>query len=202
MKTDPYEFHCIFRHIGSTGLVIFERDDVLLRRETPLRDFTLGDVNEDVVEALKQLRDANLRFGFLSDQRGMDAGSHGLYEFAALTRTLDDLLRIRGAVPDFWLGWASPASKIKLHPRDLTTPKPEVTAISRAMQWYGVLKAEAVFVGYSSAGLKAANRSNIHRIRYSELLHANVPSTATAEAQRLANVIGRVLGFDQRRTYV
>jgi histidinol phosphatase-like enzyme len=199
MKSDPYDIHCIFRRIGSAGLVIFERDDVLLRQKSPLRDFTLGDVNEDFVKALKRLRDANLRFGFLSDQRGMDAGSHGLSDFAALTRVLDDLLRTNGAVPDFWLGWASPASKIKLRPRDLTTPKPEVAAIWRAMQWYGVAKTEAVFVWNSSPGLEAANQSNIHGIRYSGLLHGKIPSAATSEAQPLYDIIGRVLDLDQRR---
>jgi histidinol phosphatase-like enzyme len=200
MKTDHYDVQCIFRGIGSTGLVIFERDDVLLRQRTPLRDFTLGDVNDDFVKALKRLRDANLRFGFLSDQRGMDAGSHGLSDFAALTKVLDDLLRTNGAAPDFWLGWASPASKIKLRPRDLTTSEPEVAAIWRAMQWYDVAKTEAVFVGRSSAGLEAANRSNIHGIRYSDLLHGNFPYSVTAEAQRLSDVIGRILGLDQRQT--
>ncbi|OOO27780.1 hypothetical protein BS627_03435 [Agrobacterium salinitolerans] len=200
MKIDPYDVHCIFRGIGSTGLVIFERDDILLRRKTPSRDLTLGDVNEDFVKALKQLREINLRFGFLSDQRGMDAGSHGISELVALTRALDDLLRIHGAMPDFWVGWASPESKIKLHHRDFMTPKPEVAAISRAMQWYGIDKTEAVFVGNSSAGLEAANRSNIYRIRYSGLLHGKAPSTAMAEAHRLSNVIGRILGLEQRRT--
>lgn len=201
MKTDPYDVHCIFRRIGSTGLVIFERDDVLLMQKTPQRDLTLGDVNEDFVKALRQLRDANLRFGFLSDQRGMDAGSHGLFDFAALTRVLDDLLRTNGAVPDFWLGWASPAGNIKLHPRDLTTPKPLVASISKAMQWYGAAKTEVTFVGNSSAGLDAAKRSNIHGIWYSALLQGKVPSTATTEAQRLTDLIARVLGLDQRRTH-
>lgn len=200
MKTDPFDVHCIFRGIGRTGLVIFERDDVLLRRKTPSRDFTLGDVDRDFVKALKQLRDANLRFGFFSDQRGMDAGSHGVSEFVALTRALDDLLRIDGAMPDFWLGWASPASKIEVHPRDITAPKLEVAAISRAMQWYGVANPEAVFVGRSSEGLEAASRSDIHAIRYPGLLHRKYPSTAITDAQRLSDVIGRVLGLDQRRT--
>lgn len=200
MKNDSYDVHCIFRGIGSIGLVIFERDDVLLGRKTPLSDFTLGDVNEDFVKALKQLRDANLRFGFLSDQRGMEAGSHGVSDFVALTRVLDDLLRANGAMPDFWLGWASPPSEIKLHTRDLTTPKPEAAAISRVIQSYGVANLEAVFVGNSSAGLEAANRSKIHAIRYPGLLHQKVPSIAMTEAQRLSNVIGRILGLDQRRT--
>lgn len=199
MKTERHDVQCIFRDIGFTGLVIFERDDLLLRKKTPLEDLTLSDVNEEFVEMLKQLRGANVRFGFFSDQRGMDAGSHGPSDFAALTRALDDLLRINGAVPDFWLGWASPASKIKLHPRDLTTPNPKIAAISRSMQWYGVAKTETVFVGSSSAGLEAANRSNIHGIRYSGLLHGEVPFADTSEAQPLFDVMGRVLGLDQRR---
>ena len=88
----------IFRRIGSTGLVIFERDGTLLRK-TPSGDYMLGDVNEEFVEMLRHLRHLDARFGFISDERGMDAGTYGRSEFATLTELLDALLRVRGAMP-------------------------------------------------------------------------------------------------------
>lgn len=96
---------CTFRKIGSRGLVIFERDGILLRRSIPPRDFTLGDVNAIFVRMLQQLRQKDVRFGFISDARGMTVGTQGTPEFLALTRILDDLLKVREVVPDFWMTW-------------------------------------------------------------------------------------------------
>ena len=73
-----------FRRIGSIGLVIFERDGTLLRRNNPPRDFMLGDISNDFVLMLQHLRGIGVRFGFISDARGMDVGSHSPEEFAAL----------------------------------------------------------------------------------------------------------------------
>jgi len=55
-----------FRSIGSAGLVIFERDGTLLRRNNPPRDFMLGDISNEFVQMLQQLREMNVRFGFIS----------------------------------------------------------------------------------------------------------------------------------------
>ncbi|TBY96118.1 hypothetical protein E0H38_36925, partial [Rhizobium leguminosarum bv. viciae] len=85
----------IFRRIGSTGLVIFERDGTLLRKTSPSGDYMLGDINEEFVEMLRHLRHLNARFGFISHERGMDAGAYGRSEFATLTELLDALLSIR-----------------------------------------------------------------------------------------------------------
>lgn len=52
----------ILRRIGSTGLVIFERDGTLLRLNNSTRDFMLGDVSNVFVQMLQQLREA----GFVS----------------------------------------------------------------------------------------------------------------------------------------
>lgn len=60
----------IFRRIGSTGLVIFERDGTLLRKTSPSGDYMLGDINEEFVEMLRHLRHLDARFGFISDERG------------------------------------------------------------------------------------------------------------------------------------
>lgn len=191
-----HDLFSISRKIGSTGLVIFERDGLLLRRTGPISDLTLGDLDEEFVEMLKQLRDQNLRFGFISDQRGMDAESYGRSEFAALVRVLDELLSLYGVMPDFWMAWDSPPrSGTEIRHRDGQLLKPVIGMILHAVEWYGVDKKKAVFVSSSSAGILAAKQAKITGIHYSGWRNDKV-----TEAQRLGDTIERILGVEHRRT--
>lgn len=167
MNTDAH-IHCIFRKIGSTSLVIFERDGLLLRRKRPSRHLLLGDINDEFVEILKQLRELKFRFGFISDQRGMDAGSHGKSEFVALTRALDKLLSIRGALPDFWIASRGLPQRrgTEFQYRNGRGQAPSIDVILRAMNWYGADKNSAIFVSGSPPGILAAKDANFTVIRY------------------------------------
>ncbi|TBB15080.1 hypothetical protein ELH48_35915 (plasmid) [Rhizobium ruizarguesonis] len=157
----------IFRRIGSTGLVIFERDGTLLRK-TPSGDYMLGDINEEFVEMLRHLRHLDARFGFISDERGMDAGAYGKSEFATLAELLDALLRVRCAMPDFWVAWSDVP---RARGTDLQRPadrqqEPGAGAIFRVMERYGIGKKETVFIGSSTAGSLAGNDAGVSVIEY------------------------------------
>ncbi|MBY3185564.1 MULTISPECIES: hypothetical protein [Rhizobium] len=157
----------IFRRIGSTGLVIFERDGTLLRK-TPSGDYMLGHINEEFVDMLRHLRHLDARFGFISDERGMDAGAYGRSEFATLTELLDALLRVRGAMPDFWVAWSDVphASGTDLQRQPDRQQEPGAGAIFRVMERYGIRKRETVFIGSSTAGSLAANDAGVSVIEY------------------------------------
>ncbi|PKA39370.1 hypothetical protein [Rhizobium sullae] len=198
----------IFRRIGSTGLVIFERDGTLLRK-TPSGDRKLGDINEEFVEMLRHLRHLDARFGFISDERGMDAGAYGRSEFATLTELLDALLRVRGAIPDFWVAWSDVphASGTDLHRRAHRQQEPGAGAIFRVIERYGIGKKETVFIGSSTAGSLAANDAGVSVIEYfndrsegtaqsTAGKHApNLSSPEATEVQRLRAQIQATLGW-------
>ncbi|QDG94548.1 hypothetical protein NIBR502774_18620 (plasmid) [Rhizobium sp. NIBRBAC000502774] len=153
-----------FRKIGSRGLIIFERDGTLLRRNIPSRDLTLGDVNNVFVQMLQQLRQNDFRFGFISDTRGMKARTQGTPEFLALTNILDDLLRVRQAMPDFWMTW----DKFP-HAGEDHSGTAGARSLLRAIEWYSVEKKEGMLVGSTAEGLLAAGNANITCIHYSHI---------------------------------
>ncbi|MGZ2452670.1 MULTISPECIES: hypothetical protein [Rhizobium] len=198
----------IFRRIGSTGLVIFERDGTLLRKTSPSGDYMLGDINEEFVEMLRHLRHLNARFGFISDERGMDAGAYGRSEFAILTELLDALLSIRGAMPDFWVAWSDVphASGTDLQRPPGRQQEPGAGAIFRVMERYGIGKKETVFIGSSTAGSLAASDAGVSVIEYfndrSETAQnaagnraRNLSSPEAADFQRLRAKIQATLGW-------
>lgn len=203
-----------FRRIGSIGLVIFERDGTLLRRNNPPRDFMLGDISNDFVQMLKHLRGIGVRFGFISDARGMDVGSHGPAEFGALTGRLDKLLQIRNAMPDFWMTWGiSPQGRRKIPQADETqrTTDGLISAmILHAVEWYGVDEKDAIFVTSTAVGLLAATSANISSIQYSglpedrtipvwrEMERQYFSRSATVNAQQLNTEIQRILGLSRQ----
>jgi len=212
MNKDEHDAYRIFRTIGSTGLVIFERDGTLLKRQLPSRDFMLGDISNEFVEMLAHLRQLNVRFGFISDDRGMDAGSHGQTAFAALSRLLDGLLRIRGAVPDFWMAWPDflRGTDAQRRGRDGQGQAPSVRMILHAIEWYGAEKRRTVFVYATTAGLIAANDADVIGIRYFGVQSDRVslprteteprpPRPAIAAIERLSAQIERILGLGRRR---
>ncbi len=194
--SDEQELFSISRRVGSSSLVIFERDGLLLRQKNPSNHLRLGDIDEDFVGMLRQLRDLNLRFGFISDQRGMDAGSYGRSEFAALTRVLDELLGIHRAIPDFWIARGSPprtGTEIQHQNNDLL--KPDVGIILRAIKWYDVDNKRAVFVGHSPEGIQAAKRAKITGIQF-----CGEQNDRVTEVQRLGDTIQQILRPVHRRT--
>ena len=194
--TKDQELFSLFRRVGSRGLVIFERDGLLLRRREPSSPPTLGDIDEGFVEMLRQLRDLNLCFGFISDQRGMDAGSDGRSDFAALTSVLDQLLTVHGAIPDFWMARGSPTrAGTEIPHRDDQILQPEVGMILRAIKWYDVDNEKAVFVGNSPTGMQAAKQAKITGIQYSGGQNHRV-----TEVQRLGHTIEQIARLDRRRT--
>lgn len=214
MNNDEHDTYGIFRNFVSTGLVIFERDGVLLIPRRPSTDFMLGDIDDEVVELLSQLRSLNVRFGFISDDRGMDAGTHGRSEFAALTDLLDRLLRIRDAMPDFWMAWSeTPKEKMaSARQQRARWPKPDASMILRVMTWYGVERKKTIFVSSSAAGVLAANDADVTCLRYYRL-RSDTASPTTPESERhhplppsMAAIhrirvkIEQKLGLDRRRT--
>ncbi|TBZ54535.1 hypothetical protein [Rhizobium leguminosarum] len=199
----------IFRRIGSTGLVIFERDGTLLRKTSPSGDYMLGDINEEFVEMLRHLRHLNARFGFISDERGMDAGAYGRSEFATLTELLDALLSIRCAMPDFWVTWSDVphASGTGLQRQADRQQEAGAGAIFQVMERYGIGRKETVFIGSSTAGSLAADDAGVSVIDYfnnqsegtaqgAARKHApNLSSPEATEVQRLRAKIRATLGW-------
>jgi histidinol phosphatase-like enzyme len=215
MNKDAHDVYCIFRRIGSNGLVIFEQDDLLVRRKISLRNLMLGDINNDLVEMLKQLREQNVLFGFVSHQTGVAAGIRGWPEYVGLTRMLDDLLSVRGALPDFWVAWTGSAREdsVEFRNRRGTWRRRGAEMIWRAIDWYGIDKNKTVFVSSSSASTLAANDADITGIQYSGWRSdRTVPARPVAEACGLASPseimeVGRlracleqILGLAGRRT--
>ena len=205
------EGYCIYRKIGSTGLVIFERDGLLLRRRRPGSDLMLGDIDDGLVRLLKKLRELQVRFGFISDQSGMDAGSHGKLEFAVLTRVLDQLLSVRGALPDFWMarGESAPRRGAEFRYRNNQGQMSDVYMISQALKWYGVDRRNTISVCSSEAAILAASDVDVASIRYSDGDIGRTYSTdidmdagrcasltVVTELSGLAEAIGQILSFD------
>ncbi len=186
MTDSEYDIYGVFRKIGSKGLVIFERDGTLLRRKSPPGYFTLGDISNQFVEMLRELRERNVRFGFISDQRGMDDRSRGGSEFAALTRLLDQLMGIRDAAPDFWISRDAIERESEKESRDQDEWRRDVYAapILRAIEWYGVDKNETVLVNSTAVGLLAANHTGVTGVQYFGLKGSRAMSPRVGEKRQ------------------
>lgn len=212
MNNDEHDAYRIFRRIGSTGLVIFERDGILLKQHRPSKDFMLGDISNEFVEMLTHLRELDVRFGFISDDRGMDGGTHGKSAFTSLARLLDGLLDIRGAAPDFWIAWRDRPERKGTHRRHRVDRRlaPSADMIRHAIEWYRVDKHRTVFVYATAAGLVAANDADIINMRYVGVrseriplpqmtIEIHPPQLEISEIERLRGQIERILGLDRRR---
>lgn len=140
----------------------------LLRQSSPHAELMLSNISAEFVELLKQLRSRDIRFGFVSDNRGMDAGSYGQAEFEALTHLLDKLLGIRGAMPDFWMASRriGQTSEIKIRSPGGLRQSYYADMILRATKWYGAEKTEPLFVGRFDEGLLSENDASIIGVRY------------------------------------
>ncbi|AGS25143.1 hypothetical protein [Rhizobium etli] len=103
LETDILNVHGIRRQEGSIGLVIFERDDILLRQRQQFADHTLGDIDTEFLTMLQDLRELGVRFGFFWRHKTFPGYRGARIDNARLTQLLDDLLRVSGASPDFWM---------------------------------------------------------------------------------------------------
>jgi hypothetical protein len=113
---------------------------------------------------LKQLRQKDIRFGFISDTRGMTVGTQGRPEFLALTWILDDLLKVWEVVPDFWITWGTLRQA-----RDDRSGIADAHTVSRAIEWYGIEKKEAMLVCSTAEGRLAGVEAGISYIHYSPM---------------------------------
>ncbi|CDZ64347.1 Hypothetical protein NGAL_HAMBI2605_29400 [Neorhizobium galegae bv. orientalis] len=198
---------CIFRDIGSNGIVIFTRDGLLLRPKSTSTDLKLGDINKEFVKLLSRLRGLNVHFGFISNQRGADAGAQGEDRFTELTRLLDKLLEPEGATPDFWIGRNQPGRRreAKFKDGDSRNQIDDANILLRVISWYGIDRKDAVFVSSSSAEISAANGVDVTGIKYSRQQHrrfeANTPPSPSeiADMQHLETMIQRKLRLDRHR---
>ncbi len=103
MENDALNVHGICRQEGSVGLVIFERDDILLRQRPQFADHTLGDIDTEFLAMLRDMRELSVRFGFIWQETTFPSRFGAGIDSARFTQLLDDLLKVSGASPDFWI---------------------------------------------------------------------------------------------------
>lgn len=121
----------------------------------------MDDIDLDVVRLVQQLRSHGIRFGFISDLKGMESGAGDKGKAAMLARILDGVLRTNGAAPDFWMAWPQTIDREMTAQSEPTVPPGFDQMISCALAWYGSRKGTCVFVGNSRAGISAATRLGV-----------------------------------------
>jgi len=157
MESSTSIVHCIRRQVCSTGLVIFERDDILLRHRPKFEDHTIGDIDAEFVAMLQDMRNLDVRFGFISRRTTRPIDTRVRIDSATLTRLLDDLLKVSCASPDFWIDSASTSSPKQ---RQCSHSRSDLGLITKLTEWYEavnktvmVRKAEAPRVSSETPGL-------------------------------------------------
>jgi hypothetical protein len=177
MDSDVFDVHCIRRQVGSTGLVIFERDDILLRHKPQFEDQTLGDIDADFVAMLQDMRDLDVRFGFISHRPAPPFDTRVRIDSATLTRLLDDLLKVSGALPDFWIDAAY--SSDRQHQRSHS--RSELDLITKLTGWYEADLNRTVLVRKAEAPLVSPDMPGLTEIFYPGL-SARAPSNTSQRA--------------------
>ncbi|MGP4727197.1 hypothetical protein ACSV5S_21235 [Agrobacterium deltaense] len=159
----------------------------------------MSDVSNQFIEMLRQLRELKFRFGFMSIDRGMEAFSRGGSEFAALTGLLDQLLAMRGAMPDFWMAWREfpQGNGTEFPHRNAVRQIPDSRMIRRAADWYEVDKEETVYVSSSATGLVAARDMDEIHVPYFD---PHEPPDEAMQLDRLLLRIQQILGLGDHRT--
>ncbi len=178
MDSDVFDVHCICRQVGSTGLVLFERDDILMRHRPQLEDQTLGDIDANFVAMLQGMRNLDVRFGFISHHLAPHLDTHVGIESATLTRLLDDLLKVSAALPDFWINvvYSSDRQHQRSHSRS------ELDLIAKLTGWYETGLSRTVVVRKAESPLVSPDMSGLTEIFYPGLsVHApsNISRPAT-----------------------
>lgn len=157
---------CRFRNIGSRGLVVFERDGTLLKERRLSKDLALGDISHPFIKLLRRFRRCGVRFGFISNDRGMDAARGGSIAATTLMELIDAILRTNSAEPDFWM--AMPFSQTADRPSNRKTQQfanPSLM-ILRAVERYGIEREKAIFVGSSAECTQAASMAGLATINF------------------------------------
>jgi hypothetical protein len=180
MGHDVFDIHCIHRQVGSTGLVIFERDDILLRHRPQIEDHTLGDIDADFVAMLHDMRDLDVRFGFISRRGTLPCDTRVRVESATLTRLLDDLLKASGALPDFWI---DAACALDLRQRQHPHSRSELDLILSLTRWHEADLNKTVMVRKAEAPLIKADKSGLM-----EIFYPGLNPVAPSDARRRATV--------------
>lgn len=178
MDSDVFDVLCIRRQVGSTGLVIFERDDVLLRHKSQFEDQTLGDIDADFVAMLQDLRDLDVRFGFISHRSTPPVDTRVRIDSATLTRLLDDLLKVSGALPDFWIDAACTS---ELRQRQRSPSRSELDLITKLTGWYEADLNRTVLVRKAEAPRDSPDTPGLTEIFYPGL-SARAPSNTSRRA--------------------
>ncbi|RDJ00851.1 hypothetical protein B5K05_33660 [Rhizobium phaseoli] len=178
MDSDVFDVHCIHRQVGSTGLVIFERDDILLRHKPQIEDHTLSDIDADFVAMLHDMRELDVRFGFISHHSTPPFDQRVGIASATLTRLLDDLLKASGALPDFWI---DAACAFDLRHRQHPHSKSELDLILSLTGWREADLNKTVVVRKAEAPLVKPSKSGLMEIFYPGL-NAVAPSDASRRA--------------------
>lgn len=163
MDSDVFDMHCIRRRVGSTGLVIFERDDILLRHRPQFEDLTLGDIDANFVAMLQDFRNLDVRFGFITYHSPPRRKSRVRTDSATLTRLLDDLLRVTGALPDFWIGTACMSTLRQRHGSQI---RDELDLITKLTESYGADLDKLVLVRKAESPRVSAHPSGLTEIFY------------------------------------
>lgn len=186
-----------FRAFGSRGLVVFERDGILLRTKRLSKDLVLNDLNHALIGLLSRFRSHGIRFGFLSNDRGMAADSDGQVASLALMDLIDAILRVNNAEPDFWI--AMPFSKRTRNPNARKAQDDARSSIMllRAIEWYGIEKSQVILVGNSRACSMVAGADGMTALEYSASTSQADESRSAdlLEIERIENVVKTALGI-------
>jgi histidinol phosphatase-like enzyme len=193
--TVEHDRFSVFRNPDATYLFIFERDQTLLQT-SPLASVSLGDINRDVVGILKQLRSRQIRFGFISNLRGMESGSEDRTDAASLTRILDEVLNTVGAKPDFWMAWRHTQSLEEGISQNNGQGSQTAAMIEQAIAWYGVEKSNCVFVGRLQKSLATAADLGIRTIPLTS------SRTIWSDRQVRAKFASQIVGAKHAETFI
>ncbi|MBB6165645.1 MULTISPECIES: hypothetical protein [Rhizobium] len=184
-----------FRKLGSRGLVVFERDGILLKTKRLSKDLAVNDLNRPLIVMLRHFRTQGIRFGFLSNDRGMDANSGGRVAALALMDLIDTILRVDNAEPDFWM--AMPFSKPTCSPnaREARDDARSSFMLLRAIEWYGIEREQVILVTNSSARTIAASPAGVTTVKFSALSPRADGTADLLEIQRMDSAVKVSLGL-------
>ncbi|WP_245294421.1 hypothetical protein [Rhizobium aegyptiacum] len=181
LETDVLDVDGIRRREGSIGLVIFERDDILLHQRPQFADYTLGDIDTEFLAMLQDMRELRVRFGFIWRHTTFLADRGTRVESARLTQLLDDLLKVSAATPDFWVetihspGPDQPPSWVGAS---------ELDVILKLAEWYGVDPTKTVLVRK-----REFHRYSAETPAFTEILYPGSNPGGSPDSDRRASLV-------------
>lgn len=184
IETDVLELldvHCIQRREGSVGLVIFKREDVLLRHRPQFADQTLGDIDTEFLAMLQDMRKLDIRFGFMSHHTTFPSDRVARIDSATLTRLLDDLLKVSGAAPDFWIEAIhspGPGEPRRWHETS------ELNVILKLTEWYEIDPTMTVLVRKGDFS-RFSSKTPV----FTEIVYPGLSAAGSSDGDRRATMI-------------